>query len=418
MNELFWSKLSLIVLFLLSSKLIVQYYLNLRQKKYVSINRASVPQAFSKQISLAEHQKAADYTNAKVVFSNFNLGIEFILTLIWLYAGGFAYIESVAISLATSMLMQGLIFFGMLGALSMLVSLPLSYYQTFVLEEKFGFNKSTLKIFVMDLIKQLIITILIGGGFLALILYIMTTLGENWWIWAWIAMSSFQLIMMWAYPTLIAPLFNKFQPLEAGETKEKIESLLRKADFQSNGLFVMDASKRSSHGNAYFTGFGKNKRIVFFDTLLKNLLPSEIEAVLAHELGHFKKKHIHKMIFFSFLMTLISFWILGYLTKNSEFYTAFGLNQSAYGALALFTIIFPAVTFYLTPLMSTFSRKHEYEADHYAALMSSAQFLQDALVKLYKENASTLTPDPIYSRFYHSHPAAWERIQYLETLKK
>lgn len=418
MNDLIWSKLGIIVFFLLLSKLAIQLYLNARQKKYVIQNKVQVPLAFTSQISLLEHQKAADYTVSKVAFSNLNLIIEFLLTLVWLYAGGFYFIEHIAISSSTSLLFQGLIFFALLGLFSTIISLPLDYYQTFVLEEKFGFNKSTPKIFFTDFFKQLLITFIIGGGFLALILYIMNSLGDNWWLWAWIAMSTFQILMMWAYPSLIAPLFNKFLPLEAGETKEKIESLLNKADFKSNGLFVMDASKRSSHGNAYFTGFGKNKRIVFFDTLLKNLLPSEIEAVLAHELGHFKKKHIHKMIFFSFLITLISFWLLGTLAKNPLFYSSFGINQSSFGALALFTIIFPAITFYLTPLMSSFSRKHEYEADHYAAMMTSAKHLQDALVKLYKENASTLTPDPLYSKFYQSHPVALERVQYLETLKK
>ncbi len=418
MNNFLWSHLSLIVFLLLATKLGLQFYLNFRQKKHVYSHRPSVPQAFALHIGIEEHQKAADYTIAKIAFANINLLIEFFVTLIWLYAGGFALLERTVMSLSNAPIFQGLLFFGLIGLISTFINLPLSYYQTFVLEVKFGFNKTTLKVFVVDFIKQLAITILIGGAFLALILFIMNSLGDNWWIWAWVAMSAFQVIMMWAYPAVIAPLFNKFQPLESGETKQKIETLLIKAEFQSNGLFIMDASKRSSHGNAYFTGFGKNKRIVFFDTLLKNLLPSEIEAVLAHELGHFKKKHIHKMIMFSFLVTLISFWILGTLSKNPLFYSSFGLQQSSYGALALFTIIFPAITFYLTPLMSNFSRKHEYEADTYAAMMSNAQYLQDALVKLYKENASTLTPDPIYSRFYHSHPAAWERIQYLETLKK
>lgn len=418
MNTLFWSNLALIVFVLLTTKLIVQFFLNHRQKKYVAINRSQVPSAFSHQITLAEHQKAADYTMAKVTFSNFNLVLEFFITLFWLYAGGFKFLENFATQSSNSDLTQGLIFFAMFGIIGTIINLPLSYYQTFILEEKFGFNKTTLKVFVSDFVKQLLLAFIIGGAFLALILYIMNTLGENWWVWAWIAMSSFQVIMMWAYPTFIAPLFNKFKVLEAGETKEKIESLLNRAEFKSNGLFVMDASKRSSHGNAYFTGFGKNKRIVFFDTLLKNLLPLEIEAVLAHELGHFKKKHIHKMIAVSFLMTLLSFWLLGTLTQNLSFYSTFNLSQSSYGALALFTIIFPAITFYLTPLMSTFSRKHEYEADTYAAHMSDAKSLQNALVKLYKENASTLTPDPLYSKFYHSHPAAWERIQFLEKLKK
>lgn len=418
MDSILWSNFSLIVFFLLISKLGIQFYLNIRQKNYVLLNRVKVPKNFATQISIEEHQKAADYTIAKVSFSNINLGIDFLFTAIWLYAGGFTYLEQLSLQLSDSAVIQGLIFFGIMGVVSTILNLPLSYYQTFVLEEKFGFNKTTVKTFFTDLIKQLALSFVIGGGFLALILFIMNSLGEHWWIWAWLAMSGFQIIMMWAYPTFIAPLFNKFQPLEAGETKKTIESLLVRAEFTSNGLFVMDASKRSSHGNAYFTGFGKNKRIVFFDTLLKNLLPPEIEAVLAHELGHFKKKHIHKMIALSFFITFISFALLGALAKNPLFYSAFDLTATSFGALALFTIIFPAVTFYLTPLMSTFSRKHEYEADTYAAHMSDATSLQKALVKLYKENASTLTPDPWYSRFYHSHPAAWERIQFLEKLKK
>jgi STE24 endopeptidase len=418
MNNFFWSNLSLIVLLLLVVKLLIQFYLNIRQKKHVYINRQEVPNAFALQITIEDHQKAADYTIAKVLFSNINLVLEFFITLFWLYAGGFSYLEKIALQSSDSQIMQGLVFFGLFAVIGTIINLPLSYYQTFVLEEKFGFNKTTLKTFFTDLVKQFVLSLILGGGFLALILFIMNSLGDNWWIWAWIAMSAFQIIMMWAYPTFIAPLFNKFQALEAGEIKDKIESLLVRAEFKSNGLFVMDASKRSSHGNAYFTGFGKNKRIVFFDTLLKNLLPMEIEAVLAHELGHFKKKHIHKMIAVSFLMTFLSFAILGYLAKNPLFYSSFGLTSTSFGALALFTIIFPAVTFYLTPLMSTFSRKHEYEADTYAAMLSNAKHLQDALVKLYKENASTLTPDPVYSRFYHSHPAAWERIQFLEKLKK
>lgn len=418
MDTFFWTTFSETVFALLTIKLLIQIYLNQRQHTFVQKHKTAVPSFFSNQISLEEHQKAADYTSAKMYFSNISLIFDFFITLFWLYAKGFYFLDAYVRTLFQSPISQGLCFFALLGLIGTLISLPMSYYQTFILEEKFGFNKTTLKTFFADLAKQLLITFVIGGAFLALILYIMEFLGIYWWFWAWIAMSLFQLLMMWAYPTFIAPLFNKFQPLESGETKNTIEALLIRAEFSSNGLFVMDASKRSSHGNAYFTGFGKNKRIVFFDTLLKNLIPPEIEAVLAHELGHFKKKHIHKMILISFLSTLVSFFLLGVLSKNELFYQSFSMQQSSYAALALFTVVFPTLTFFLTPIMSRFSRKHEYEADSYASLMSDATHLQQALVKLYKENASTLTPDPIYSMFYHSHPSAWERIQFLESLKK
>lgn len=418
MEVSFWNNFGVYVLILLTLKVVIQIYLNNRQKKFVLLHKSSVPGSFSDQITLTEHQKAADYTRAKTTFSSYQIIFDFFITIFWLYMSGFKFLQTLSTSMFDNEIFQGLFFFALLGIIGIIINLPISYYQTFVLEEKFGFNKTTLKTFVTDQIKQVILSFIIGGVLLALIMKIMTSLGAYWWVWAWIAISLFQIVMMWAYPSLIAPLFNKFEPLPEGETKLKIEALLVRASFSSNGLFVMDASKRSSHGNAYFTGFGKNKRIVFFDTLLKNLIPSEIEAVLAHELGHFKKKHIHKMIFVSFIITLISFYILGYCSSQEQFYTVFGLSSSSYTALVLFTVIFPAITFFLTPIMSQFSRKHEYEADFFASEISDAKSLQDALVKLYKENASTLTPDPLYSKFYHSHPSAWERIEYLKSLKK
>lgn len=405
------------LLILIVVKFVFNLYLLRRQKTFVWINRSTVPAPFISQISLPEHQKAAGYTIAKANYARWQMLLDFALLTFWLFAGGYAMLQQMATDLSTSSILQGLIFFALLAIITTIIGLPFDLYQTFVLEEKFGFNKTTPKLFFVDMLKQLLLTFIIGALLITVFLKLMDSLGQVWWIWGWGVLCLFQLLMMWAYPAFIAPLFNKFEPLQNEELKQRIENLLSRAGFHSKGLYVMDASKRSSHGNAYFTGFGKNKRIVFFDTLLKNLLPLEVEAVLAHELGHFKRKHIFKMICITFLLSFISFAALGYLAKQDFFYTNFKMQPATYAALALFMSILPAVTFFLTPVMSLFSRKHEYEADAYAALMSDASSLETALVKLYKENASTLTPDPWYSFFFHSHPAAWERIKHLQSLK-
>jgi STE24 endopeptidase len=297
---------------------------------------------------------------------------------------------------------------------SSLLELPFSIYSTFVIEERFGFNRTTVKTFIIDIIKGGALALLLGVPLLWTVLWLMEKAGELWWIYAWLVWTGFSLFIMWVYPTLIAPIFNKFEPLEQGDTLERIKQLLQRCGFSSNGIFVIDGSKRSSHGNAYFSGFGRNKRIVFFDTLLNMLSDDELEAVLAHELGHFKKKHIVKGILISIATTFAALAILAWLMKNEWFYTALGISTPAtYMALLLFALVLPVFTFVLHPLLSLFSRKNEFEADAFAAQQTKAEHLIQALVGLYKENASTLTPDPLYSAFYDSHPPAPVRIAHL-----
>jgi STE24 endopeptidase len=293
--------------------------------------------------------------------------------------------------------------------------MPLSLYRTFVLEERFGFNKMTPATFLMDLLKGAALSLLIGIPVVMLILWLMESAGSLWWLYAWAALTAFSLLMTWAYPKFIAPLFNKFSPLEEGEVADRLNALLTRTGFNSKGVFIMDGSRRSAHGNAYFTGFGKNNRIVFFDTLLKHLTPAQVEAVLAHELGHFKRKHIVKGMALSMIMTLTGFAVLAWLMGQTWFYTSLSISQpSTYMALLLFVLVSPAFTFFIGPIMAWWSRKHEFEADEFAAQQSSGTELIAALVGLYKENASTLTPDPWYSAFYDSHPPAAIRIAHLQ----
>jgi STE24 endopeptidase len=310
---------------------------------------------------------------------------------------------------------SGLLLVVAVTLISSAVSLPLSLYSTFRIEARYGFNKMSLRMFVLDMVKGSLIGAVIGLPLLALVLWLMAQAGPLWWLWVWLVWSAFQLLMVALYPTLIAPLFNRFSPLEDLELKQRIEALLARTGFTSQGVFVMDGSRRSSHGNAYFTGFGSAKRIVFFDTLLKQLAPEEIEAVLAHELGHFKRKHIVKRISFAFALSLGFLFILGQLLDANWFYAALGVSTpSTAMALVLFFMAVPAFTFPLTPLSSLMSRRHEYEADGFAASQADAQHLIDALVKLYRDNASTLTPDPLHSAFYDSHPPASLRIAHLK----
>jgi STE24 endopeptidase len=300
-----------------------------------------------------------------------------------------------------------------------LAELPLSYYRTFVIEEQYGFNKMTLAMFFADLVKQAALGLLLGAPLLFCVLWLMEKMGESWWLYAWFAWIAFNLFVLAIFPTWIAPLFNKFTPLEDATLKTRIEQLMSKCGFKASGLFVMDGSRRSNHGNAYFTGFGKTKRIVFFDTLLARLNPSEIEAVLAHELGHFKHRHVIKRIVVSFAMSLAFLWLLGYLMQQSWFYQGLGVNVAAVPstamALLLFFLVMPVFTFLLHPISSLYSRKHEFEADAYAAQNSSADDLVRALVKLYQDNAATLTPDPLHSAFYDSHPPASIRVAHLQS---
>lgn len=412
MNE--FHNFTLLFLAMLGLSTLMRLYLSQRQINHVSKNRAKVPDSFSDKITLEDHQKAADYTTTKVKFGRLPLFYEIILLLAWTLGGGLEWLDQNILTLELSPILTGITVILVYTFISSLLDLPFSIYNTFIIEEKFGFNRTTIKTFIIDMIKGSVLGLVIAVPLLYVILWLMEQTGDQWWIYTWMVISGFSLFMMWVYPTWIAPIFNKFEPLEEGETLNRITSLLTRCGFNSNGIFVIDGSKRSSHGNAYFSGFGRNKRIVFFDTLLKMLSDDELEAVLAHELGHFKKKHIIQGMFISFTTTLLALAVLAWLMKAEWFYTALGVSQaSTYMALLLFALVMPVFTFAFQPLFSIFSRKNEFEADAFAAEQTDAKYLIHALVGLYRENASTLTPDPLYSAFYDSHPPAPVRIAHL-----
>ena len=397
--------------------LVLQVWLSHRQQRSVSQHRKQVPEDFVGSISLADHQKAADYTLAQLKLGKLELGYETLWLLLWTLGGGLAWLEHGIRGLGWSELTTGagfIIAFSLLGAL---LALPFSLYRTFKLEARFGFNRTTLKTFITDIVKNTLLSLIIGLPFLYLVLWMMASMGELWWLYVWLAYMGLSLTMFWLYPTVIAPLFNKFTPLNDETLQARIEALLARCGFTSQGIFIMDGSRRSAHGNAYFTGMGKNKRIVFFDTLTATLEHDEIEAVLAHELGHFRRKHISKRMILMSITTLLGLSILGWLIQAPWFYSALGAEQASnHMALILFLLVSPVFTFLLTPLFSAYSRKHEFEADEFAAHNSDANKLITALVKMYQENASTLTPDPVYSAFYHSHPPAPIRIHHLRTV--
>ncbi|MGQ5524867.1 M48 family metallopeptidase [Chitinimonas sp. PSY-7] len=389
----------------------LQLWLKTRHLRHVLAHRAAVPADFASDIELAAHQKAADYTAAKVQLARWVICWEAIVLLAFTFGGGLGWLDAIAHSLAGSGIWAGILLIGGLTAISTFLSMPFSLYSTFVLEEQFGFNKTTPKTFLLDLIKSTVLGIVLGLPLVALVLWLMNVAGSLWWFYAWAAWVAFGLSLMAVYPTFIAPLFNKFTPLSDASLKERIDNLLAKCGFESNGVFVMDGSKRSSHGNAYFTGFGKTKRIVFFDTLIERLTPVEIEAVLAHELGHYKRRHIVKRMVVMYGLGLLTLALLGYLKNASWFYAGLGVAvPSTAAALTLFFLALPVFTFPFGWLSSRGSRKREYEADEYAASVSSADALISGLVKLYRDNASTLTPDPLHSLFYDSHPPAALRV--------
>jgi STE24 endopeptidase len=393
----------------------VQLWLSLRQSQHVSQHRGAVPAAFAGKITLEQHQKAADYTLAKGRFGRIELMIGLVVMLVWTLGGGLEWLDQSWRAMNGSPLYTGVAVILSLLVISSVIDIPAGLYRTFVLEEKFGFNKTDLKTYFIDMAKGTALTLVIGVPLIMMILWLMESMGEYWWLYAWGVLTAFSLMMMWAYPKFIAPIFNKFAPLANGEVADRINALLSRTGFNSNGIFVMDGSKRSAHGNAYFTGFGKNKRIVFFDTLLEHLTPAEVEAVLAHELGHFKRKHIIKGMIVSMTMTFVSLAVLAWLMKQAWFYNGLGVSESStYMALLLFMVVSPVFTFFIGPVMAWWSRKHEFEADAFAAQQSSATELISALVSLYRENASTLTPDPLHSAFYDSHPPASIRIAHLQ----
>ncbi len=396
-----------------------QIWLAMRHARYVRAHQDKVPEEFASQISLSDHQKAADYTCAKTRAGYPGILLHVLLLLVFTLGGGLNALSDfwagwLSDSLAHGMALIISTFFIMSAA-----ELPLSYYRTFVIEEQYGFNKMTPAMFFTDLIKQAALGLLLGAPLLFCVLWLMEKMGGSWWLYAWVGWIAFNLFILAIFPTWIAPLFNKFTPLEDATLKTRIEQLMSKCGFKASGLFVMDGSRRSNHGNAYFTGFGKTKRIVFFDTLLARLSSGEIEAVLAHELGHFKHRHVIKRIVISFAMSLAFLGILGYLMEQSWFYEGLGVSvatvPSTAMALLLFFLVMPVFTFLLQPISSIYSRKHEFEADAYAAQNSSADDLIHALVKLYQDNAATLTPDPLHSAFYDSHPPASIRVAHLQS---
>ena len=395
----------------------LRLWLDLRHLRHVRAHREQVPADFFGRIELVDHRKAADYTAAKVRIGLAEIVVDALVLLALTLGGVLGWIDQALRDGLGSGYLHGLALFACAGLLGFVIGLPASLYRTFVIEARFGFNKLTWPLWLADLAKGAALTVLIGGPLLLAVLWLMDAMGKNWWFYVWLVWLATNLLILFLYPTVIAPLFNKFTPLEDAALKQRIEALLARCGFASSGLFVMDGSKRSAHGNAYFTGFGRSKRIVFFDTLLEKLAPQEIEAVLAHELGHFRHRHVIKRIALSAALSLAFLWLLGQIIDQPWFFD--GLKVGAGGTamgLLLFSMVLPVFLFPLAPLTSSLSRKHEFEADAYAAQQTAAGDLIAALVKLYRDNAATLTPDPLHSLFHDSHPPASQRIARLKPL--
>lgn len=381
-------------------------------------NRDVVPKEFASKIGLASHQRAADYTVAKTRLSIFEMLFDAAVLICLTLLGGLQYIDTLTSSVTSHELLRQVFLVFAVFTLFGVLGIPFALYRQFKLEAKFGFNRMTLKMFIGDTIKETLLGALLGIPIIAAVLWLMAEAGSLWWLWAWALWSGFSLLVAFIYPTLIAPIFNKFTPLDDVVLADRIQELANRCGFTLSGLFVMDGSKRSAHGNAYFTGFGRARRIVFFDTLLARLTPNEIIAVLAHELGHFKHKHIVRRMIKMFVGSLIFFALLGWLATQSWFYTDLGVipqmgSRNDAIALVLFFLVVPVFTFGLTPIKSWLSRRDEFEADRFARDQSSADELVNALVKLLDDNAATLTPDPVHSAFYDSHPPAAIRIRQL-----
>lgn len=411
--------ISFIFLALVAANLCVKLWLNQRQSSSVQRHQVTVPETFVNVISLEAHQKAAAYTRAKARLSQWSLLIDTLWLLILTLGGGINVLYTFALQMSgndAAGLITGLVFLVSLGVLSGLIDLPLSIYRQFSLEARFGFNRMTPKLFVTDLLRNALVNLIIALPLLTLILWLLDLATPMSWLWAWLGWMAFNALLLFIYPVVIAPLFNKFTPMPDSAHKQKLDALLQRCGFNAAGLFVMDGSKRSAHANAYFTGFGKNRRIVLFDTLINQLSPSQLEAVLAHEIGHYQCKHLQKRLVLMALISAGLLWSLFQLLHAPWFYNALGVDiANPATALALFSLAMPLCLLPLTPLSNALSRKHEYEADAYAAQHSSAQELIDALITMYRENAATLTPDALYSLFHDSHPPASLRIDHLQT---
>jgi len=399
----------------LVANLLTKLWLSGRQTRHVAQHRAQVPAAFAHTITLEAHQKAADYTLAKSRVNLIDLALDAITLLGWTLLGGLDALNQLTLGWMAPGMAQQIVLVLSFTLVGGLIGLPLSLYQTFGIEQRFGFNNTTPKLWVSDLAKGLLVGLVLGLPILWLVLWLMQAGGSLWWLYAWSALVVYQLFVMWIAPNVIMPLFNKFTPLEDASLKERVTALMTRAGFTAKGFFVMDGSRRSAHSNAFFTGFGAAKRVVFFDTLLAQLNGDEMEAVLAHELGHFKHRHILKMMATSFAVSLAGLALLGWLSQQIWFYTGLGVMPNLTGgndalALLLFMLVLPLFTFFVSPLSARRSRKFEFEADAYAAANSNGQALGSALLKLYQDNASTLTPDPWYVAFYYSHPPASQRL--------
>lgn len=412
---------TLVFVLALAASLAVRLWLARRQIAHVRRHRDAIPAAFAGRLTAAAHAKAADYTVAKQRQSMLHTVVDALLLLALTLGGGLAAIVAWTETLPLTPLWRDVAMFGVAGLIYAAVGLPFSWWHTFRIEERFGFNRVTLRLWLADLAKGTALALVLGVPLLVLVLWLMGAAGAAWWLWAWAAWMGFQLLLLVLYPTMIAPMFNTFSPLGENPARERIEALLARCGFRSAGLFVMDGSKRSGHGNAYFTGFGRAKRIVFFDTLLSRLTPDEIEAVLAHELGHYKRLHVVKRIVWSALLSLVVLALLAWLAQAPWFYVGLGIPESMLPvamrrpgvALELFMLSLPVFTFVLEPLSARYSRRHEFEADAFAVRHASAAALTNALVKLYEDNAATLTPDPVHSAFYDSHPPASVRIAHI-----
>jgi STE24 endopeptidase len=399
----------------LSGSLLLKFWLATRQIRHVARHRDAVPAAFAKQVSLVDHQRAADYTIAKSRFGLVELAWGGAIALGWTLLGGLSWLNQALVQAMGMGLGQQIALLAAFVAINGLIDLPFTLYQTFVVEQRFGFNKTAPALWLQDFAKSMVLSALIGLPFAALVLWMMATTGPWWWLWVWSVWMAFNLLALLIYPTWIAPLFNQFKPLEDPALKDRVSALMARCGFTSKGFFVMDGSKRSAHANAYFTGFGASKRVVFYDTLLAQLNPDEVDAVLAHELGHFKHRHVLKRIATLFTLSLLSLLALGWVSQQAWFFTGLGVLPNLSGAndalaLLLFMLVLPLAGTFVGPLMAQVSRKHEFEADAYAIQQTSGTALASALLKLFQDNASTLTPDPLYVQFFYSHPPASERL--------
>jgi STE24 endopeptidase len=411
--------LSLLFALALCAGLMIKFWLASRQIRHVARHRAQVPAPFAERIPLAAHQEAADYTLAKARLGLLDMALGAAVLVGWTLMGGLDLLNQALLGWLGGGMAQQLALLAAFALISGLIDLPLSLAQTFGVEQRFGFNQMTWRLWLSDLLKSALVGALIGLPIAALILWLMGAAGPLWWLWAWGAWMGFNVLLMWIYPSFIAPLFNRFQPLQDEALKARVTALMQRCGFAAKGLFVMDGSRRSAHANAYFTGFGAAKRVVFYDTLLQQLTPAEVEAVLAHELGHFKHRHIAQRMAGLFALSLAGFALLGWLSTRGWFYTGLGVvpNLSLDGAapndalaLLLFLLAVPVFSFFIAPLMAQWSRRHEFQADAYAMAQADGGALASALLKLYQDNASTLTPDPLYVKYYYSHPPATERL--------